>query len=78
MEIAKRLRPFGVKILATKRNWSSYTVSCGKLQDHSLMSELLDVVLSSSLKILLLQILMGWLTRKVVQKICTNSLEKLT
>ncbi|KAF7064911.1 hypothetical protein CFC21_071121 [Triticum aestivum] len=28
MEIAKRLRPFGVKILATKRNWSSYTVSC--------------------------------------------------
>ncbi|VAH95467.1 unnamed protein product [Triticum turgidum subsp. durum] len=28
MEIAKRLRPFGVKILATKRNWSSNTVSC--------------------------------------------------
>ncbi|XP_044342773.1 putative 2-hydroxyacid dehydrogenase HI_1556 isoform X1 [Triticum aestivum] len=28
MEIAKRLRPFGVKILAIKRNWSSNTVSC--------------------------------------------------
>ncbi|KAM3256434.1 hypothetical protein ACQJBY_049100 [Aegilops geniculata] len=28
MEIAKRLRPFGVKILATKRNWSSNRVSC--------------------------------------------------
>ena len=40
MEIAKRLRPFGVKILATKRNWSSNTVSCGKLQQlqhHSLI-----------------------------------------
>uniref|UniRef100_A0A0E0E9Y7 Phosphoglycerate dehydrogenase n=1 Tax=Oryza meridionalis TaxID=40149 RepID=A0A0E0E9Y7_9ORYZ len=28
VEIAKRLRPFGVKILATKRNWSSDTLPC--------------------------------------------------
>ncbi|ONM21299.1 D-isomer specific 2-hydroxyacid dehydrogenase family protein [Zea mays] len=26
IEVAKRLRPFGVKILATKRNWSSDTL----------------------------------------------------
>ena len=32
MEIAKRLKPFGVKILATKRNWSLGSLSCGKLQ----------------------------------------------
>ena len=24
IELAKRLRPFGVKILGTKRNWPSY------------------------------------------------------
>lgn len=28
VEVAKRLRPFGVKILATKRNWTSNTVPC--------------------------------------------------
>lgn len=28
LEVAKRLRPFGVKILATKRNWSSDNVPC--------------------------------------------------
>nr|AER41584.1 erythronate-4-phosphate+dehydrogenase+domain+containing+protein [Oryza brachyantha] len=28
VEVAKRLRPFGVKILATKRNWSSDTLPC--------------------------------------------------
>ncbi|RLN35946.1 hypothetical protein C2845_PM03G23310 [Panicum miliaceum] len=28
MEIAKRLKPFGVKILATKRNWSSGSLQC--------------------------------------------------
>ncbi|CAL5089740.1 unnamed protein product [Urochloa decumbens] len=28
LEIAKRLKPFGVKILATKRNWSSGSLSC--------------------------------------------------
>uniref|UniRef100_A0A0D9WXH8 Phosphoglycerate dehydrogenase n=1 Tax=Leersia perrieri TaxID=77586 RepID=A0A0D9WXH8_9ORYZ len=28
VELAKRLRPFGVKILATKRNWSSDTLPC--------------------------------------------------
>ncbi|KAL6897319.1 hypothetical protein ACP4OV_007015 [Aristida adscensionis] len=28
VEIAKRLRPFGVKILATKRNWSPSTLPC--------------------------------------------------
>lgn len=27
-EVAKRLKPFGVKVLATKRNWSSNTVPC--------------------------------------------------
>jgi hypothetical protein len=31
MEIAKRLKPFGVKILATKRNWSLGSLPCGKL-----------------------------------------------
>uniref|UniRef100_A0A0E0E9Y9 D-isomer specific 2-hydroxyacid dehydrogenase NAD-binding domain-containing protein n=1 Tax=Oryza meridionalis TaxID=40149 RepID=A0A0E0E9Y9_9ORYZ len=33
VEIAKRLRPFGVKILATKRNWSSDTLPCDELVD---------------------------------------------
>uniref|UniRef100_I1Q9M0 Uncharacterized protein n=1 Tax=Oryza glaberrima TaxID=4538 RepID=I1Q9M0_ORYGL len=28
VEIAKRIRPFGVKILATKRNWSAETLPC--------------------------------------------------
>ncbi|KAF8690633.1 hypothetical protein HU200_041004 [Digitaria exilis] len=28
VEVAKRLRPFGVKVLATKRNWSSDTLPC--------------------------------------------------
>jgi len=28
VEIAKRLKPFGVKILATKRNWSLGSLSC--------------------------------------------------
>uniref|UniRef100_A0A0E0LJ59 D-isomer specific 2-hydroxyacid dehydrogenase NAD-binding domain-containing protein n=1 Tax=Oryza punctata TaxID=4537 RepID=A0A0E0LJ59_ORYPU len=28
VEIAKRLRSFGIKILATKRNWSSETLPC--------------------------------------------------
>ncbi|CAL5066112.1 unnamed protein product [Urochloa decumbens] len=28
LEIAKRLKPFGVKILATKRNWSSGSLPC--------------------------------------------------
>ncbi|CAN6171613.1 unnamed protein product [Urochloa humidicola] len=28
IEVAKRLRPFGVKVLATKRNWSSDTLPC--------------------------------------------------
>ncbi|RLM85276.1 hydroxypyruvate reductase-like [Panicum miliaceum] len=29
VEVAKRLRPFGVKVLATKRNWTSDTLPCG-------------------------------------------------
>ncbi|XP_051192155.1 uncharacterized protein [Lolium perenne] len=28
LEVAKRLKPFGVKVLATKRNWSLNTVPC--------------------------------------------------
>jgi hypothetical protein len=31
VEIAKRLKPFGVNILATKRNWSPGSLPCGKL-----------------------------------------------
>ena len=27
IELSKRLRPFGVKILATKRNWASYDLN---------------------------------------------------
>ncbi|XP_052161541.1 uncharacterized protein LOC127778933 isoform X2 [Oryza glaberrima] len=33
VEIAKRIRPFGVKILATKRNWSAETLPCDELVD---------------------------------------------
>lgn len=36
IELAKRLRPFGVKILATKRNWGSYVSTESTSQNGSL------------------------------------------
>ncbi len=48
VEIAKRIRPFGVKILATKRNWSAETLPCGELQYLSYFSQFFFLFSSSS------------------------------
>ncbi|MED6132716.1 hypothetical protein PIB30_021542 [Stylosanthes scabra] len=41
MDLAHRLRPFGVKVIATKRSWTSYTQHTGKLS-RSNVDDLVD------------------------------------
>ncbi|ESR54758.1 hypothetical protein CICLE_v10020311mg [Citrus x clementina] len=43
VELAKRLRPFGVKIIATKRSWASHSqVSCQSSVKNGIIDDLVD------------------------------------